>query len=384
MDVYKEMALEILRDLISFQSVNKPGDEKPVAEYIEGLLKREGFSTELQIVGENRANIIARTGEGPCKLILNGHLDVVPAGEGWTKEAFTLTKEGEYLYGRGTCDMKGAIAAMITAAIRLKREGAVKGNCELVLAFVADEEVDGIGTKRFIQNFQKGKRNWVVVGEATGNQLNIAHRGVIRFRVTIKGKQCHAGQPDAGINALTLMAAFLLKIDQWNEALGKMKPDILPPPTVAATVLHGGIKDNIIPGTCEVVLDCRTVPGDTRESLERKIEGILTDLFHHKEIGWAIEEFIQVTPSAVLPSSDIVRTAGAVYAEYRGNKPKITYFPACCDMSWFHQGGFEAIIWGPGSIDQAHIKDEFLEEKQLYEAMELYRKFFLKAQESAQ
>ena len=152
MKEYGKMAVRLMKDMVKFDTSNAPGNERPLAEYIADILRQEGFEIEVQVVAENRANMIASFGQSDRNLILNGHLDVVPPGSGWNCAPFCVTEKEGRFYGRGTCDMKGGLAAMMAAAIKVKRENAL-GNKNLVLAFVADEEIDGTGTKYFAKHF---------------------------------------------------------------------------------------------------------------------------------------------------------------------------------------------------------------------------------------
>lgn len=295
MKAYSQIAVQMMKELVKFDTSNAPGNERPLAEYIADILKKEGFAVEVQGVAENRANVIASIGESERNLILNGHLDVVPSGSGWNTAPFQVTEKEGRFYGRGTCDMKGGLAAMMAAAIKVKRENTL-GNKNLVLAFVADEEIDGTGTKYFAKHFKKGQQNIVVIGEPTQNEIHVAHRGVVRLRVGIYGKQCHSGRPCEGVNALTLLGRFLVEVEGWNRRKQKLIQPILPAPTVAATTAGGGIKDNVIPGYAEVVLDFRTVPGDTAEKLAEETDTVLKRIFETENVSWTIEKYIDVAP----------------------------------------------------------------------------------------
>lgn len=375
MEEYKSLAVQLMGDLVAFDTSNKPGNEQPLAEYIADVLKREGFETELQIVGENRANVVASYGKSEKNLILTGHLDVVPPGDGWQTDPFKAEKKENRFYGRGTCDMKGGIAAMMAAAIQLKREKALQ-DTKLLLVFVADEEIDGAGTKYFVKHFCKGTQNIVVIGEPTENEIFVAHRGVSRFRVELHGKQCHSGRPQEGINALTMLGKFLVEIDRLNKEKSKIKQAILPPPTVAATVASGGVKDNVIPGLAEVVLDFRTVPGDTASKLGKEVECILEQLFGKENDSWSVDNFIDVAPGMTESDSASVKIAKEAYQMTNEREAKLGYFSACCDMSCFLAAGFDTIICGPGSIAQAHTVDEYIEIDQLKKAVELYKNLY--------
>jgi len=371
-----ENVMKIMSDLVEFDTTNKPGNEKPAAQYIASYLKSFGFDVELQEIDDNRANVVARIGCSENKLILTGHLDVVPAGDGWTHTPFRVTEENGRLFGRGVVDMKGAISCMIEAATRVVRDSSMD-DLELILLFVADEEIDGLGSKHFLDTYVNGKRNMVVIGEATNNQINIAHRGVVRFKVEIFGKQCHAGQPENGINAITQMAKFIVAIEEENERKKNDKIDILPAPTVAVTGCNGGIKNNIITAYSSCILDFRTIPGEDVQKLQRDLEVILNGLFEGSEVTWKATPFIEVKPAMTPADSDLKLCAEEACKKVLHKEPEVTYFPACCDMSWFSQAGFDALILGPGSIKQAHTIDEYIEISELEKAVEIYKQMIL-------
>ena len=132
-------AVDILAKLIEFQTVSPPGNEAPAAEFLAGLLQSRGFCVQVQQLGNNRANMIAWIGEEGPELMLNGHLDVVPAAGEWTFPPFSMTRKEGRLYGRGSADMKGGVAAMCEAAIRFASKGGPRRG-RLKLLFVADEE----------------------------------------------------------------------------------------------------------------------------------------------------------------------------------------------------------------------------------------------------
>lgn len=379
MEKYEKMAEDFLRRMVPYRTVNEPGNEKPLAECIADILKTEGFTTEIQDIAVNRANVVARIGNSDRKVILSGHLDVVPAGAGWDMEPFVVTERAGRLYGRGTCDMKGGIAAMMAAAIKIKREGTLK-DAELTLAFVADEEINGTGTKCFVKNFRKGSSNLTVLGEPTENQIFIAHRGVVRLRIVIKGRQCHSGRPEDGINALTMMGRFLVEVERLNQKKQHFVQPILPAPTVAATRAGGGIKDNVVPGEAEIVLDFRTVPGDTAEKLMAETNAMLDQALRDMGGAWTVEPFIDVLPGLTPIDAESVQIAKSAYRKACNADPRVDYFTACCDMSCFTSHGFDTIILGPGHIAQAHTLDEYVEKNQLSMAVSIYEQIVLEFQ----
>lgn len=375
MDTYAGLALEYLKDIVGYDTSNAPGNELPLARYVADVLGREGIRVEVHDIGGNRGNIVGFLGSGNRKLILNGHLDVVPAGEGWTTEPFCLLERGGRMYGRGVCDMKGGIACMMAAAVRTKRESLLPSDAQLVLAFVADEEIDGLGAIDFINTFEKGVQNTVIIGEPTKNQILIAHRGTTRQRIRITGRQCHAGRPADGLNALTYMGRFLVRIDEENHARQARIQPLLPAPSVAATLAHGGTKDNIVAGNAEIVLDFRTVPGDTAEGLMNRTNTIMRELAAGTDLKWDVATFIDMPPAVTDAAAQSVQTAKQAYANVFGHEAELGCFAACCDMPRFRVAGFDTIIFGPGCIEQAHVADEFLDVDYVRGAVDFYSEY---------
>lgn len=376
---YYKLAEKFLHELVGFKTVN--GDEKPLAEHIGKTLSTYGFQTEIQPIAENRANVVAVYGHSENRLIFTGHLDVVPPGGSWSSgDPFTLTEKDGRLYGRGACDMKGGIAAMMASAVRAVETGETK-NCELRLVFVADEEVDGLGSLYYVNHEQPTDKTIAIIGEPTMLEACIAHRGVTRFSVKIYGRQCHSGVPQEGINAIYPMARFLLEIQQLDKERQSWDCGILPPPNITATIVHSGVKENAVPGESEVILDCRTVPGETVQTLKDSILSILHSLFDGTEVTYAVNDFINVTPSRTEEDGRVCTILTNAYKEVFGQKETVTYFKGCCDMSYFCAKGYsQTLLCGPGSMDQAHTVDEYIEIEQLHKAVDLYSEVIRQAQ----
>lgn len=376
---YYELAEKFLHELVGFKTVN--GDEKPLAQHIGKILSAYGFQTEIQPVAENRANVVAVYGHSDNKVVFTGHLDVVPPGGSWSVcDPFTLTEKDGRLYGRGSCDMKGGIAAMMASAIRAVETGEAE-NCEIRLVFVADEEVDGLGSLHYVNHVQPTDKTIVVIGEPTMLEACIAHRGVTRFSVTIHGRQCHSGVPQEGINAIYQTARFLLEIQRLDKERQSWDCGILPPPNITATIVHSGVKENAVPGTGEVILDCRTVPGETVQTLKESISGILHSLFDGTEVTYEVHDFINVTPSSTAEDGRVCTVVSRAYEEAFGRKETVTYFKGCCDMSYFCAAGYsQTLLCGPGAMEQAHTVDEYIEIEQLQKAVDLYSAVIRQAQ----
>lgn len=364
------LAVDFLKDLIALETVNPPGNEQIAAAYVARRLAEYGIAADVVETAPGRANVVSRRtpGQGPV-VLLTGHLDVVPVSNDWQTPPFAAVEKEDRIFGRGACDMKGGIAAMMAAAVWSKVQG--KETRPFQLAFVFDEEIYGEGTRTFLKNFQE--ECFAVIGEPTENQIHIAHRGAIRFRIRVRGRSCHAGSPEAGINAIENMARVVEAVRRVNEKLKQRKHPILPPPTLCATMIQAGTKDNIVPDLCELVVDGRPGEGDTVESLQNAIRAE-TEAGGGLQDGAEVtfEPYINVVAGSVNMDSAIVQWAGDCYRRCFQQDPVVTCFPACCDLSQFTAAGHQAILYGPGSIAQAHTTNEFVTLEQLEKAFAFY------------
>ena len=268
--------------------------------------------------------------------------------------------------------MKAGIAAMMGGAVSLYKDGWGDAG-RLTLAFVADEEVDGLGTQVFLRQFHPDGPTGVVIGEPTENQIHIAHRGVIRLRITVHGKGCHSSQPQDGINAILAMTRIVQALEPLHLQRQAIPHPILPSPTMCCTMIQGGEKDNMIPGLCSCVLDCRTIPGDTSQALQQQVEEYIAAIADLPAgISIQVEPFIEVKPGMTQPDSPLVTLAKQACQDVLGQLPLVRDFPACCDMSFYTAADLDTIICGPGSISQAHTVDEFVSIRQLQDSVRLY------------
>lgn len=371
------LAIGFLKELIALETVNPPGNEWLAADYVARRLAEYGIAADVTEPVPGRANVVSRRtpGQGPV-VVLTGHLDVVPVGDGWQTPPFVGTERDGKIFGRGACDMKGGVAAMMAAAVWNAAQGMETRPFQL--AFVFDEEIYGEGTRTFLKDFRE--ECFAVIGEPTENQIHVAHRGAIRFRILVHGRSCHAGSPSSGVNAIENMARVIQAVQRVNEGLKQRKHPILPPPTLCATMIQAGTKDNIVPDLCELVVDGRPGVGDTVESLQKAIQSEI-------EAGGGLQQgatvefvpYINVTAGSVETDSPIVRWAGDCYRSCFGQEPVVTCFPACCDLSQFTAAGHPAILYGPGSIAQAHTANEFVTLDQMQKAFTFYSRCLQKA-----
>jgi len=365
---------KLLKDIIAFNTVNPPGNELALAEYIRALGQNIGVEAELDVIDENRANALLHVaGKKPDapSLMLNGHMDVVPATGDWKSEPFILEERNGKLYGRGTSDMKGGIACMIAALEQLAEEKFEFGG-DLYLLFSADEECNNLGIKHFLKNPRKA--DYCIIGEPTMLKFCVAHRGVCRHKVIIEGKSCHASNPDNGINSVAKMAYFVQEIDKLNDRLRSGKHQILPASTVAVTTIKGGEKHNIIPDYCEAVLDWRTLPEESEEYVRGELTAILNKLSDYgKLFKYRLELIIYLGAGNLDPADTLVKKSAKAYKASFGQEAFIEGFLACGEQSIFIGNGIKAMFCGPGDIAQAHTTDEYIEVDQLNKAVVLYK-----------
>ncbi len=361
-------SIGILRRLIAINTVNPPGREEAAAEYLAGLLRSCGFCCEVQELGDGRANLIAWIGEdeGP-ELILNGHLDVVPAIGRWETDPFEAVFQDGKIYGRGTADMKGGIAAMCEAAIRVAEKGG-PGKGRLKLVFVADEECSNLGTLSCMKTLRPG--SCAIIGEPTELRVAIAHRGVSRDYVDLSGKARHAALPRRGEDAVTMGAKAVLAIQGINKELEARTHEVLPSPGIAVTMVQGYEKDNIVPGRVRLLLDFRILPGMSHEEV---CEILKAGLNRAGIEGYELVPHFYMPGGEISSGDDFVRQCMEVREQVLGEgQEKPCAFDASCEQCFLAGQGVRTVICGPGSLNEAHTVGEFVLEEQIRQAADFY------------
>jgi acetylornithine deacetylase/succinyl-diaminopimelate desuccinylase family protein len=360
--------------MVSFNTVNEPGNEDPLAKYLGSELENLGFSIRLVPCGDYRSSLVAFKGDpNGIKLLFNGHLDVVSVSNNWSSDPFILTQEGDRLYGRGTADMKGGIASMIAAVGRLAEERFDYAKGQLILTFVADEELYNKGTRSVLELPEVKNADYAIIGEPTDLNICIGHRGTARSVIRVNGRPCHSSKPELGINAISLMSNVIQAIDRHHEELKKITHSVLPSPSMAVVMIEGGEKDNIIPGHCEIKFDRRTLPSDTKQSVQEEISALLDSIGGSmKEFSYDILPYIYLEAGEVSPDSLVVTKSKKAYEKVFGREAVLSDFSATCEQSLFMNQGIETMIFGPGHLDQAHVDDEFTTIPQLNAAADFY------------
>ena len=367
-------AVDIAKELIKFDTSGPPTQEQPCAEWIKAYLDDLGFETQLQVVEPGRANIIAKygVGKGPG-LVLSGHIDVVLAGdpELWKISGpFEPVVKDGFLYGRGSCDMKGPDACMIQAAEELLDHDFKK---QLTLAFTAGEDTGGWFVDRVISDklVTPKDASFGVIGEPSMMKIIPAHKGAGGAHVMIHGKAAHSSRPELGINAIQKSADFLLELRGLQKMLNQKQHPLLGPTTVECTIINGGFKENIIPDQSQLALNFRFIPGhEAPETSKKWLIGIIKKLSEKDpDFNAEIIDHRASIPLDVPLDSPVVK----ILKDILGSEP--VGAPYYTEAVSYTKAGIPTVICGPGSIDQAHTPDEYISLEQMEQGVATYKEF---------
>lgn len=362
-----------LERLVGFDTTNPPGAELEAAAWVACELQELGLEVELVELGSGRVSVVGVlfNGDGPG-LALNSHLDVVPAGEGWSGDPFTLREREGRLIGRGACDAKGQVAAMLEATELLQaRRSNWAGR--LVVAFVADEEIAGQGAVQVAARLRTHAQR-VIVGEPTNLCTAIAHKGVWRPVLHVHGQAAHSGRPELGRNAIVDAARLTTALADLDARLRTRTHPLVGGASLSVTRIDGGIADNVIPPECTIVVDRRIVPGETLASAESELRAILVALVNEHAIEVGLEQRgTSIEACAIAADDPLVEAALAAGREHGILPATPVGFPAGCDLVRFADRGLPGIILGPGSLEQAHQPDEWIALDELIRGALVYR-----------
>lgn len=375
--------IETLADLIRINSVNAfyeggPG-EADVARYVERFFRERGIETWRQNVleangtVEARSNVIARIPghDSSRRIVLEAHMDTVSV-EGMTIPPFEPKVQDGRMYGRGACDTKAGLAAMMHALAHI-HASPIKPPCDVLLAAVIDEEFSFRGVTKLCEDL---KADAAIVAEPTDLRVAIASKGVLRWRMLAKGKAAHSSKSHLGINAIYHMARIVLAIEQDHAALARDPHPLLGPASCNVGKIAGGVQVNFVPDGCVIEIDRRLLPTESVSNVWIHYEQLLDGLkVNVPELDVRMEQPMLVDEAWMVdPSSAIVKVACNVLREL-GLDIEPIGVPFGSDASKLGRVGIPTIIFGPGSIDQAHAAVEYIELKQVVQAFEFYRDF---------
>lgn len=378
--IKEEEITNLAQELIKIPSDETAG-EKEVCEYLESFLKSLGMKVRLQEVLPNRPNIIAEViGDGVGKSIMfNGHVDTVPIGDinKWSMDPYSAIIKDNKLFGRGSTDMKGSIASMIIA-MKFIMNNVKKFNGKIIFTGVMAEETTGLGTQKIVE--ENIKADMAVVGEPSDEKIYRAHKGTMWFNLFTYGKLEHSSESNSeSNNAIINMMKLIMEINEISKELETVENNLVGHPSINVGLIDGGTKQNMIPDSCRISIDRRTLPEEkTDEILDklrirldrlRSLDGRLTFDLKIDTIREAVE---------VAESEQIVQEVKNALNKVIDKNPIISGMKATTDMSILvNQGNIPSVIYGPGFIKQAHTVDEFIEVRRLVESSQVYTEILL-------
>lgn len=359
----KHRAVRWTEEMIAIQSVNPhygegAAGEKELSHYIESLCKEEGVHVYRQRVLPDRDNLIieVRTGRPDKTLLFEAHMDTVSLGN-MLNPLTPIVRDGR-LHGRGACDTKSSLAAMLHAVLESAKR-ADEMACDLVMVAAVDEEHEYRGLSKWMELNMPAAG--AVVGEPTNNRIVIAHKGCARFKLSTFGKAAHSSIPEEGVNAIYAMAKMIQFIEEQEAAeLAAVTHPLCGSPTIVVSTIQGGKQINIVPEYCEIEVDRRMIPGEdcgeVLEALKRKLETYAKERGIKVQMETLLEDYALNTPA----DAAVVRSAQQTALQLGMNAEPIGVSYGS-DASKLQQvARIPSIVFGPGSIAQAHSSDEWV------------------------
>ncbi len=370
-------ARQLTRDLLHFNTINPPGQERDCAHFLGKLLGDAGFDVAYHEFAPTRTSVIATIGGRHTKppICFTGHIDIVPLGAAtWTRDPFAGETDGDLVYGRGSTDMKSGIAAFVVAAIGLAP--LLKNSPGVTLVLTASEEVGCEGAKYLADQKLLDRAGAIVVAEPTANYPFVGHKGLIWVEIETRGKTAHASMPEQGDNAILKMAKVIDELEhfQWKHHCGVDCHAVMGKPTMNIATIHGGLNTNSVPDSVKLTVDMRTVPGIDHVHLCHSISSLIGDLGTLRKI---VE-----TPPLYSEPDEWVESVYAMSAAFVGETPTPQTIMFSTDGADLKRGYLESaalgngavptIILGPGQPELAHQTDEWCSMSKLDESVEMF------------
>lgn len=367
--------IALTRALVSTPSVNPQleeggSGEQETAALVAEWLDSWGLDTRITEISPNRFNVVGKLeGEGPT-LLLNGHLDTVGVS-GMTIPPFDAKIEGGRIWGRGSCDMKAGLAAILAATKRLTEEGP---RPNLIVAMTADEEHASLGMYALADSSPSA--DLAIVTEPTRLAVMPAHKGFLWVRAVFMGRAAHGSRPDLGIDAIRHAALYVSALDDYGEQLtSRPAHPLLKHGSVHAGTIQGGSAASVYPDACEVVLERRTMPGERPEEVVQEFQRILDELSEREgDLSASLEQMLERPGTEVPEDSRLVQGLLKAGQEH-GIPPAVEGMTAWVDAALLNEIGIPAVCYGPGDIAQAHSADEWVELAQIEKCADVLESF---------
>jgi acetylornithine deacetylase/succinyl-diaminopimelate desuccinylase-like protein len=365
---------KLLAELVAIPSVNPafvsdsntPGGEKGMADFLAATAAQSGLEVEFQPVLPGRPNLLARlvpSGKPVARVLLAPHMDTVNA----EAAAFLPRIRHDRLFGRGACDTKGSVAAMLSALAGVAQSGRRPEQTEIPFAGFVDEEHGQAGSRAFAN--ARTPVDLAIIGEPTCLKVITAHKGSLWLGLETRGRSAHGSQPELGQNAVHEMSRVVHVLEtKYAAQLRRRRHPLLGTATVNVGVICGGTQANIVPDHCSILVDRRTLPGEKTRGVIREIAALLKEAKLKAVISnLKMEDCPPLESSPQIPLiAQLLRTIG------QRRPAGVNYF---CDAAVLAQKGIPSVAFGPGDIAQAHTADEWISLGSLDRARDLLVRF---------
>ncbi len=357
---------EMIRRLIAFDTTSRESN-LGLIEWVRDWLKGHGIESRLTYDATGKkANLFATVGEGPRPgIVLSGHTDVVPVdGQAWDSDPFQATLVGDRIYARGSADMKSFIAVALAHTPKFLQAG-LKAPVHFALSY--DEEVGCIGVRGLLEDLARNdiRPAGCIVGEPTGMQPVIAHKGMRTFKCRVHGKEAHSSLTTQGVNAIEYAAKLIVFIRQLAERMRDLESrdynfDV-PFTTLQTGLIQGGTAPNIVPRECLFHFEFRYLPGADPDALEREIRDYAKNVLEPEMRKVAPEAGIEIEGKSQIPGlSTAEEEAITALAQRLARAERVRKVAYATEAGLFQKAGIPSIICGPGSIEQAHKPNEYI------------------------
>ena len=358
----------LTRELLAFNTINPPGMERACARHLGRMLEDSGFRVAYHEFAESRTSLVARIGGDDARppICFTGHIDTVPLGAAhWRRDAFAGETDGDRMYGRGSTDMKGGIAAFIVAALELAPR--LARGPGLVLVITAGEEIGCEGARYLADHNHLDRAGAIVVAEPTANYPYVGHKGLAWFEIETFGTTAHGSMPEVGDNAIVKLAKVIGDLEHFHFPI-ESHP-IMGKPTMNVGTIAGGLNTNSVPDEARITVDTRTVPGIDHVHLCDSLGQLLAPR------GAKVRKIVDVPPLYTEPQDEWVQQvfeSCTPFLEGRPTPRTITFSTDGADLKRGF-GGPPAVILGPGEPTLAHQTDEWCSLSRLEQSVDLFR-----------
>jgi succinyl-diaminopimelate desuccinylase len=370
-DAGKKELNELLRWLIQIESVNPPGNENQIADFIKKFLLKNNINSELVPLEEGRSSVVAKIeGAEERNITLCGHIDTVRVKEeDWTKPVFLGLIENGKMYGRGASDMKGGVAAILYVAVLLKRRGIIPKKT-VQLALTADEEWGYRGAEKLVERGYFDHTDFLIITEPSNLQVSTGEKGELWIRAKFYGKPAHGSTPEVGVNTIIPGSEFVINITERYEKIFK-EDSFWGKTTMNVGQFRGGVQVNIVPDYSEIQLDFRVISEEDKEKAIELVRKTGKKIAKKYNVPFA-EDIFSYHPQ-IFTSSDNPHVEK--FLRVTGIK-EVIITKYCTDgATIIPKKKMPFIIFGPGDIAQAHQNDEYIELESLYRAVDTFFNF---------